>query len=89
MRAIRRHFNDDKAIKLIVDVLQAELKYDANRLDQIPRSAELLPRQLHKHEAWFNIYAAAYIVSSNVVPRWSMRCRPVAHPWQWQAVTDC
>ena len=67
VRAIRRHFNDDKAIKLIVDVLQAELKYDANRLDQIPRSAEVLPRQLHKHEAWFNIYAAAYIVSSNVV----------------------
>lgn len=67
LRLIRRHFNDDRAIKLIVDVLQAELKYDANRLDQIPRAAELFPRQLHKLEAWFNIYAAAYVVCSNVV----------------------
>ena len=64
---IRSYFNDDKAIKLIVDVLQAELRYDANRLDLIPRSADLFPRQLHKLEAWFNIFAAAYVLSSNVV----------------------
>lgn len=63
---IRTYFNDDKAIKLIVDVLQAELRYDANRLDLIPRSADLFPRQLHKLEAWFNIFAAAYLLSSNV-----------------------
>ena len=63
---IRRHFSDDKAMRLVVDILQAELRYDANRLDLIPKVADQYPRQLQKLEAWFNIHAAACELSSNL-----------------------
>lgn len=63
---IRRHFSDDKAMRLIVDILQAELRYDANRLDLIPKVADQYPRQLQKRESWFNIHAAACVLSSNL-----------------------
>lgn len=64
---IRRHFRDDDAMRLIVDVLFAELRYGHNRLDSIPRAAESFPRQLERREAWFNIFAAAYTTASNLV----------------------
>ena len=62
----RTNFNDDKAIKLVIDVLRAEVRYAANRLDLIPRSADRFPKRLKRLEAWFNIHAAALVVSSNV-----------------------
>lgn len=62
----RRHFGNDKAMRFIIQVLQAELRYSANHLSLIPRSVDRYPRQLEELEAWFNIYAAAYLVSSNV-----------------------
>lgn len=65
-RLARKHFANDKAMRLIVQVLQAELHYSANHLNLIPRFVDRYPRQLEDMEAWFNIYAAAYVVSSNV-----------------------
>ena len=67
LELIRRSFSDDDAMKLIVDVLFAELRYGNNRLGSIPRTAETFPRRLERREAWFNILAAAYVTASNVI----------------------
>ena len=63
----RQHFGNDKAMRFIIQVLQAEHRYSANHLNLIPRSVDRYPRQLEDLEAWFNVYAAAYVLSSNVV----------------------
>lgn len=63
---IRRNFSDDGAVKLIVDVLQAELRYSGNRIESIPRAIDEFPKRLEHREAWLNVLAAAYTVASNV-----------------------
>lgn len=66
LKLIRSHFRDDKAMKLIVAVLVAELRYDLNHLNRIPRKTVKCPKQLERYEAWFDIYAAAYVTASNI-----------------------
>ena len=63
---IRSHFRDDEAMKLIVAVLLAELRYDLNRLNLIPQNIATCPKRLERYEAWFDIYAAAYVTASNI-----------------------
>lgn len=66
LKLIRSHFRDDEAMKLIVAVLLAELRYDLNRLNLIPQNIATCPKRLERHEAWFDIYAAAYVTASNI-----------------------
>lgn len=63
---IRRQLSDDNAMPLLINLLQAELRYDTNRLDVIPKVASRYSRQIQKREAWFNIHAAACVLSSNL-----------------------
>ena len=66
LKLIRSHFRDDEAMKLIVAVLQAEMRYDINRLNLIPQNIATCPKRLERFEAWFDIYAAAYVTASNI-----------------------
>ncbi|MEM1141523.1 MAG: LuxR C-terminal-related transcriptional regulator [Pseudomonadota bacterium] len=66
LRLTKKYFNDDKGIKLVANVLLAELKYELNQQDSIPFPVETIPSQLEEREAWFDIYAAGYITASNL-----------------------
>ena len=66
LKLIRSRFRDDEAMKLIVAVLLAELRYDLNRLNLIPQNFATCPKRLERYEAWFDIYAAAYVTASNI-----------------------
>ena len=66
LKLIRSRFRDDEAMKLIVAVLLAELRYDVNRLNLIPQNIATCPKRLERYEAWFDIYAAAYVTASNI-----------------------
>lgn len=66
LKLIRSRFRDDDAMKLIVAVLLAELRYDLNRLNLVPRNIATCPKRLERYEAWFDIYAAAYVTASNL-----------------------
>ncbi|MFK8048190.1 MAG: LuxR C-terminal-related transcriptional regulator [Halioglobus sp.] len=62
----RQHFNDDKGMKLVANVLIAELKYEQNQINKLPSSIESMPKQLEESEAWFDVYAAGYVTISNI-----------------------
>ena len=66
LKLIRTRFGDDEAMKLIVAVLLAELRYDLNRLNLVPQNIATCPKRLERFEAWFDIYAVAYVTASNV-----------------------
>lgn len=57
---VKRYFNDDKAMKFVVNLFKQELGYELNRLDSLPKTVESLYKELEDNEAWFNIYAAGY-----------------------------
>ncbi len=69
LKQIRSRFRDDEAMKLIVAVLLAELRYDLNRLNLIPQNMATCPKRLERFEAWFDIYAAAYVTASNIASK--------------------
>ncbi|NIB40702.1 hypothetical protein HBA55_13955 [Pseudomaricurvus alkylphenolicus] len=62
----RKHFADDKSMKLISSVLIAELKYELNQLNAMPTLIGSIPKQLEEHEAWFDIFVAGYTTASNL-----------------------
>lgn len=62
----RQHFNDDKGMKLIATVLNAELKYELNYMKGLASFTRSIPKQLEEREAWFDIYAAGYITTSGI-----------------------
>ena len=62
----RKHFNDDKGMKLVAYILIAELKYELNQINSLPNIIETIPKQLEEREAWFDIYAAGYATASNI-----------------------
>jgi LuxR family maltose regulon positive regulatory protein len=65
-RKSRRHFGHDVGLRLIGDVLTAELDLERNAILHVKhRLAQLIDR-LHDAEAWFEIYAAAYGAASEV-----------------------
>jgi len=66
LKLVRRHFSDDKGMKLIACVLMAELKYELDRTDSLSNIIETIPKQLEEREAWFDIYAAGYLTASNI-----------------------
>lgn len=61
----RKHFNDDQGMKLVANILIAELNYEVNDSRSISSAARILPRQLEKNEAWFDIFAAGYTTSAH------------------------
>ncbi len=61
----KKHFGDDQGMKLVANILIAELKYELNEELQLASYARSIPRLLEKHEAWFDVYAAGYTTSAH------------------------
>ncbi len=59
-RKSRRHFPHDEGLRLIGDVLTAELDLECNAVGNAKRRLSQLIARLRDAEAWFEIYAAAY-----------------------------
>lgn len=59
-RKSRRHFGHDGGLRLIGDVLMAELDLERNAIGNAKRRLSQLIAGLKDAEAWFEIYAAAY-----------------------------
>jgi LuxR family maltose regulon positive regulatory protein len=65
-RKSRRHFSHDVGLRLIGDVLTAELDLERNAILYVKRRLARVIDRLHDAEAWFEIYAAAYGAASEV-----------------------
>ncbi len=65
-RTIRRHFPHDEGLRLIGDVLTAELDLERNAISNVKRRLARIIDRLHDAEAWFDIYAAAYGAASEI-----------------------
>jgi LuxR family maltose regulon positive regulatory protein len=65
-RKSRRHFSHDVGLRLIGDVLTAELDLERNAILNVKRRLARVIERLHDAEAWFEIYAAAYGAASEV-----------------------
>jgi len=63
----RQKFPQDAGLKLISDILIAELDLEQNRLSALPRRLSNINARLHSSEAWFDIYAAAYATASEKI----------------------
>ena len=61
-KAIRQHFPRDNGLRLINEILTAELDLERNRINRIRSKLSNIIDRLHGSEAWFDIYAAAYSV---------------------------
>lgn len=59
-RKSRRHFPHDMGLRLIGDVLTAELDLECNNIGNAKRRLSQVVAGLRDAEAWFEIYAAAY-----------------------------
>jgi LuxR family maltose regulon positive regulatory protein len=59
-RASRRHFPHDSGLRLVGDVFTAELDLERNAVANVRRRVTRFMDQLHKAEAWYDVYAAAY-----------------------------
>jgi LuxR family maltose regulon positive regulatory protein len=65
-RKSRRHFTHDVGLRLIGDVLTAELDLERNALLNVKRRLTRVIERLHDAEAWFEIYVAAYSAAADV-----------------------
>jgi LuxR family maltose regulon positive regulatory protein len=65
-RTSRRHFPHDEGLRLIGDVLTAELDLERNAISNVKRRLARIIDRLHDAEAWFDIYAAAYGAASEI-----------------------
>lgn len=65
-RKTRRHFPHDEGLRLIGDVLTAELDLECNAIGNAKRRLSQVVAALQDSEAWFEIYAAAYGASAEV-----------------------
>ena len=65
-RKSRRHFPHDPGLRLIGDVLMAELELECNAMANAKRRLSQVLAGLRDAEGWFEIYAAAYGVSAEV-----------------------
>lgn len=63
---IRRHFNDDKDMKLVANVLTAEWYYERNDLGRARNLLGDTNTRLVHGEAWYEIYAAGYTTASAI-----------------------
>jgi LuxR family maltose regulon positive regulatory protein len=65
-RKSRRHFAHDEGLRLIGDVLTAELDLECNAIGNAKRRLSQVIVGLRDAEAWFEIYAAAYAASAEI-----------------------
>jgi LuxR family maltose regulon positive regulatory protein len=65
-RKSRRHFLHDAGLRLVGDVLTAELDLECNAIANAKRRLSQVAAGLRDAEAWFEIYAAAYAASAEV-----------------------
>jgi LuxR family maltose regulon positive regulatory protein len=63
LSAARKYFADDQGMRLVGNVLVAELAYETN--DGASTARSLLPL-LEQHEAWFELQAAGYATAARV-----------------------
>jgi LuxR family maltose regulon positive regulatory protein len=59
----RKYFGDDHGLRLIANILLAELKYERSEAQGMALAARASPQLLEHHEAWFEIVAAAHTTS--------------------------
>lgn len=64
---LRRHFIDDKDLKLVLNVLMAEWHYEKNELNTAARLLGDINHRLETGEAWYEIYAAGYSTFSSLI----------------------
>lgn len=62
----KRHFQEDKGLRLIGHVLLIELLDELGREDYSLSILRSIPRELEAREAWFEIYAAGYCTVSGI-----------------------
>ena len=65
-RKSRRHFAHDEGLRLVGDVLTAELDLECNAIGNAKRRLSQVIVGLRDAEAWFEIYAAAYAASAEI-----------------------
>jgi len=65
-RTSRRHFPHDIGLRLIGDVLVAELDLERNAIANAKRQLVRVAERLHDAEAWYDIYAAAYCATAEI-----------------------
>ena len=56
----KKFFGDDHGLRLIANILLAELKYERGETQAMALAARASPQLLEHHEAWFEIVAAGY-----------------------------
>lgn len=59
-RKSRRHFAHDLGLRIVGDVLTAEIHLERNAIAQVKGRLARVIERLHDAEAWYEIYAAAY-----------------------------
>jgi LuxR family maltose regulon positive regulatory protein len=62
----KRHFREDKGLRLVGHTMLIELLDELGREDYSEAVLRALPRELEAREAWFEIYAAGYCTASNI-----------------------
>lgn len=65
-RKSRRHFQHDGGLRLIGEVLTAELDLECNAIGNAKRRLSQVFAGLRDAEAWFEIYAAAYAAGAEI-----------------------
>jgi len=67
LRNAQRFFPRDQGPRLIGEILTAEIKLERNESKRFKSKFENITQQLQESEAWFDIYAAAYSVASEII----------------------
>jgi LuxR family transcriptional regulator, maltose regulon positive regulatory protein len=65
-RKTRRHFAHDLGLRIVGDVLTAELHLERNAIAHVKSRLARVIGRLHDAEAWYEIYAAAYGTASEL-----------------------
>ncbi|WP_081611388.1 LuxR C-terminal-related transcriptional regulator [Kordiimonas gwangyangensis] len=65
----RRHFIDDKDLRLVLNILLAEWHYEKDELATAERLLGNINRRLETGEAWYEIYATGYTLSTSIAYR--------------------
>ncbi len=65
----RRHFIDDKDLRLVLNILLAEWHYEKDELATAERLLGNINRRLETGEAWYEIYATGYTLSTAITYR--------------------
>ena len=63
----RKYYGTDKSKIAITSPLIAEVNYELNNLDTVSSCLHNIIKKLHATEGWFDIYAAGYITSAQMI----------------------